>query len=339
MALVTLGNTGVPVSKIGFGLMGLSAFYGKPAPQEHVDAMLNRALELGCSFWDTADLYGGSEDRVGEWFAKTGRRSEVFLATKFAYHRLNDDVMPEYEIRGDPAYIKEACESSLRRLQTDHIDLYYQHRTDPNVPIETTVGAMAELVQAGKVKYLGLSECSEATLRRAYKVHPIAAVQIEYSPYVQYTETVGLAAACRELGVALIGYSPLSRGALSGTMSSATAFAADDVRPMLPFFQQETLKKNEALLAKLNALAESKGVTTSQLVLAWIVAKGVIPIPGTTKLDRLDENFAQLKNPSLDLTPAEVAALDALELHKNVAGERYPEQFEAGCLIDTPELV
>ncbi|KAK9470241.1 putative aldo-keto reductase [Dipodascopsis tothii] len=329
--LTPLGRNGPLVSKIGYGAMGLSAWYGTSFTADQAATVLTRAADLGCTFWDTADVYGDNEELIGEWFTKTGRRDEIFLASKFAF----DFSTGAAVLRGEPEYVKAACAKSLARLQTDRIDLYYQHRSDPNVPIELTVGAMAELVKEGKVKYLGLSECSESTLRRAHKVHPITAVQVEYSPFIQSAETSGLAAACRELGVAIVAYSPLGRGLLAGGFRSTSELSQDDGRPGIEMFQGESLEANLVLVDKIGAMAAAKGVTKAQLVLAWIQSRGVIPIPGTTKIARLEENLAGL-NGALELTPAEVAEIETI--HKSVLGQRYPAEFMSMLQIETPEL-
>lgn len=282
-----LGKNGPAVTAIGFGAMGLSAFY--PRGQMSYDEsfkLLDHLIETGCTFWDTADIYQDNEDLLGAWFKQTGRRNEIFLATKFANTTDKDG---NRTVRGDYEYVKQACDRSLKRLGTESIDLYYAHRIDPKVPIEKTVGAMAELVKSGKVRYLGLSECSAETLRRAYAVHPIAAIQMEYSPFALdiESEQIGLLKVARELGVAIVAYSPLGRGMLTGQYKSLEDFDEGDVRRAFPRFQPGNFEKNLVIVDKLRELAEKKGITSGQLTLAWILAQGgdFIPIPGTKKIN------------------------------------------------------
>ncbi|KAK9470242.1 NADP-dependent oxidoreductase domain-containing protein [Dipodascopsis tothii] len=330
---VQLGANGPLVSKIGYGAMGLSAFYGTNLSADAAGEVLSRVIAAGCTFWDTSDVYMNNEDVIGEWFEKTGRRDEIFLASKFGVNFGGDG----RAIRGDREYIRQCCDKSLARLKTDHLDLYYQHRTDPSTPIEETVAALAELVKEGKIRYIGLSECNEATLRRAHKVHPITAIQIEYSPFVQFAETIGLAAACRELGVGIVAYSPLKQGFVAGSFSTLGDLSKEDTRFIVPQFEAENVAHNLALVERMDAMAKKKGVTKSQLVLAWLVSRGVVPIPGTTKVERVDENYAMFKNPSLALTPEEVAEFDANEFHTAVIGERSSPWYMEALLVDTPE--
>ncbi len=313
-----LGRSGAQVSALGLGCMGMSEFYGRSDRRESL-LTLERALELGVSFWDTADMYGvGENERLLAEVLKT-RRSEVLLATKFGNRR-----GPRGEflgVDGRPEYVRQACEASLQRLGVEQIDLYYQHRVDRNVPIEDTVGAMAELVRAGKVRLLGLSEAAAATLRRAHAVHPIAALQTEYSLWTRDLEAEVLPA-CRELGVTLVAYSPLGRGFLTGRFRKPEDLAADDWRRMGPRFQGENFVANLALAERIQALAARKGCTPAQLALAWLLARGedVVPIPGTRQRARLEENAAAVE---LRLTPAENAELsDSLPPAR---GARYPE--------------
>ncbi|MFG6464241.1 aldo/keto reductase [Roseateles sp. DXS20W] len=314
-----LGTTGPEVSALGLGCMGMSDFYG-PADDEQSLAVLNRALDIGINFLDTADMYGiGANERLLRRLL-LARRGEVVLATKFGHVRSTDGAVTR--IDGSPAYVRQACDASLDRLGVDHIDLYYQHRVDKTVPIEETVGAMAELVKAGKVRHLGLSEASAATIRRAHAVHPIAAVQTEYSMWSRDVEAEVLPT-CRELGIALVPYSPLGRGFLTGAIRSADQLAADDRRRIHPRFQGENLDHNLALADSLAVLAEEWRCTPAQLALAWLLDRGddIVPIPGTRSVKRLDEN-ARAAGIQLDDGRRErIAAL--LQRHA-IAGTRYP---------------
>jgi len=329
-----LGRDGPQVTAIGFGAMGLSAFYGTPKPDEERFAVLDKAYELGEHFWDSADAYMDNEDLIGQWFKKTGNRDKIFLATKFALY-----VMPDGSrtIRGDKEYVKQACDKSLKRLGIDTIDLYYQHRTDPKVPIEETVGAMSELVKEGKVRYLGLSECSADTLRRACKVHHIAAVQVEYSPFYTEIETdhIGLFKACQELGVAIVAYAPLGRGMLTGKYRSPDDFEKDDWRRGVARYSKENFPKNLQLVDKIQQIAEKKGCTSGQLSMAWLLAQSenVIPIPGTTRISNLEENLGALK---VKITPEEEKEIRKAVHEAERVGNRYPDAMMAGLFIDTP---
>lgn len=315
----SLGRSGLSVSAIGLGCMGMSEFYG-PSDDEQSLATLAAALDLGINFFDTADMYGvGHNERLLGRFLK-GRRDSVILATKFGNVRGPNG--ERLGISGTPDYVRSACDASLERLGIDTIDLYYQHRVDPKTPIEETVGAMKGLVEAGKVRFLGLSECSVATLRKAYAVHPITAVQIEYSLWSREPEEEMLAA-CRELGVAFVAYSPLGRSFLTGAVSTPDALADDDFRRSNPRFSGEALKTNLALVEALKDFAAGKGVTSAQIALAWILGKddNIIPIPGTRRQKYLEENVAATR---IRLSPDEIAALDALFAPDAVAGTRYP---------------
>lgn len=313
-----LGRSGAAVSAIGLGCMGMSEFYGASDEAESL-ATLDRSIEIGVTFWDTADMYGSGENEKLLAKVLKDRRDEVFLATKFGNVRgPNGEFLG---VRGTPEYVKQACDASLRRLGVDRIDLYYQHRVDPNVPIEDTVGAMAELVSEGKVRFLGLSEAAAGTVRRAAAVHPIAALQTEYSLWTRDVEAEILPT-CRELGVALVAYSPLGRGFLTGRFRSLDDLPADDYRRNNPRFQGENFAKNLALADRIKEIADSKGGTPAQIAIAWLLAQGddVIPIPGTRTTGRLEENAASV---DVTLTPDELKELtDALP---EAAGTRYPE--------------
>ncbi|EFX02213.1 aldo-keto reductase [Grosmannia clavigera kw1407] len=328
-----LGRNGPQVTAMGFGLMGLSAFYGSMGDEAERFAFLDHLYASGERFWDTADMYGDSEDLLGRWFKKNpGARETIFLASKFGF-------TPDRTIRSDPAYAKEACARSLSRLGIDHIDLYYVHRVDTVTPIEDTVEALVDLKKQGKIRYIGLSEVSPTTLRRACAVHPIAAVQMEYSPFeliVEQPKDTGLLATCRELGVALVAYSPLGRGLLTGQYRSPADFGKDDFRVMMPRFSPENFPKNLALVDTLSSLASSKGCTTSQLTLAWLMHQGddIFPIPGTKKIKYYDDNLGAL---SVKLTDAEAAAIRTAVDSAEIVGERYPPQMSVALMADTPE--
>jgi aryl-alcohol dehydrogenase-like predicted oxidoreductase len=288
---------------------------------------LHRALELGVNFLDTADMYGPhtNEQLIGQAIA--GKREQVFLASKFGIVR--DPANPARRgVNGRPEYIREAIDGTLRRLGIETLDLYYQHRIDPEVAIEETVGAMAELVKQGKVRYLGLSEASAATLERAHKVHPISALQSEYSLWSRDQEDNGCLAACQRLGIAFVPYSPLGRGFLTGALQSPDDFGADDYRRLSPRFQGDNFAKNLQLVKQVQRLAADKGVTAGQLALAWVLAQGdfIIPIPGTKQRRYLEQNVAAV---SITLTPAELAALDAIFPADATAGLRYPKEVMA----------
>lgn len=318
-----LGRQGPEVSAIGLGCMGMSDFYGQRDPAESM-ATLHRALELGVTLLDTADMYGPhtNEELVGH--AIRGQRNQVFLATKFGIVRDPQD--PHRRgINGRPAYVRSSCEGSLRRLGVDTIDLYYQHRVDPATPIEETVGAMADLVRQGKVRYLGLSEVSAATLERACAVHPITAVQTEYSLWSRDPE-VAVLAACRRLGVGFVAYSPLGRGFLTGAFQKPDDFAEDDFRRFNPRFQGENFTRNLALVDQVRVLAQRKGCQPSQLALAWVLARGedMVPIPGTKQRRYLEENIAAVE---VSFTEAELAEIDAVFPPDAAAGSRYAEEM------------
>ncbi|TMK78692.1 MAG: aldo/keto reductase [Actinobacteria bacterium] len=321
----TLGNEGLAVSKLGLGCMGMSEFYGRTDEPEGI-ATIRRALELGVTLLDTADVYGPftNERLVGR--AIEGRREQVVLATKFGNVRRPDG--ERLGIRGDRAYVHEACEASLERLGVDYIDLYYQHRVDRKTPIEETVGAMAELVAAGKVRYLGLSEASPATIRRAHAVHPISALQSEYSLWSRDPEDDVLPTV-RELGIGYVAYSPLGRGFLSGQIRSPEDLAEDDFRRENPRFQGENFARNLELVERVRAIADEKGVTASQLALAWVLSRGddVVPIPGTKRRRYLEENVPAAE---VELTAAEIDDIESVFPKGAVAGERYADMSSVG---------
>jgi aryl-alcohol dehydrogenase-like predicted oxidoreductase len=315
-----LGKSGLAVSAMGLGCMGMSDFYGPSDDERSIDT-LHHAIDLGIDFWDTSDMYGqGRNERlVGR--ALAGRRDQVVLATKFGIVRGEDGAV--IGVNGRPDYVRQACDASLERLGVEVIDLYYQHRVDPAVPIEETVGAMAELVKAGKVRHLGLSEAAAATLHRAAAVHPIAALQTEYSLWTRDIEDEILSA-CRVLGIGLVAYSPLGRGFLSGKIQSLDDLDPSDWRRHHPRFQGENLEKNLGLARRIQELAEGHGCTPAQLALAWLLSRGkdIVPIPGTRHRERLEENAGacQVKLSADDLATIE----DALP-RSMVAGTRYPE--------------
>ncbi|WP_242335100.1 MULTISPECIES: aldo/keto reductase [Anaeromyxobacter] len=315
-----LGKQGLSVSAMGLGCMGMSEFYG-PGDEAESIATIHRALELGVDFLDTADMYGPfkNEELVGR--AIRDRRDRVVLATKFGNERRADGTW--VGVNGKPDYVRSACDASLRRLGVDVIDLYYQHRVDPTVPIEDTVGAMAELVRAGKVRYLGLSEAAPATIRRAHAVHPISALQSEYSLWSRDPEDEILPTV-RALGIGFVAYSPLGRGFLSGRFRSPADLPEGDYRRNAPRFQGENFAKNLELVEHVRKLAEGRGVTPSQLALAWVLARGedLVPIPGTKRRKYLEENVAAA---SIRLTPEELARIDRIAPKGAAAGERYPE--------------
>lgn len=319
MERVALGSQGLVVSRQGLGCMGMSESYGEADERESI-ATIERALELGVTFFDTADVYGPFTNEVLVGRALKGRRGDVVIATKFG--NLRGPNGERLGISGKPEYVREACDASLKRLGIDHIDLYYQHRVDPETPIEETVGAMAELVRAGKVRYLGLSEATPEDIRRANAVHPITALQTELSLWSREPEAEILPL-CRELGIGFVAYSPLGRGFLSGTVTSPDDFEPGDFRRISPRFQGENFQRNLDLVTHLRELAAAKGCTPAQLALAWVLQfNGVVPIPGTKRRKYLEENVAAN---DIQLTQAELDAIDAVLPAGSAAGDRYPQ--------------
>ncbi|MEK9644653.1 MAG: aldo/keto reductase [Alphaproteobacteria bacterium] len=314
-----LGNSDVQISEIGLGCMTMTGIYGKADDAESI-ATIQAALDAGMNFIDTSDAYGGGKNEELIAKAIAGRRDDAFIATKFGNIYARD---PERGADGRPEYVKEACDKSLQRLGIDVIDLYFQHRVDQQVPIEETVGAMKELIDAGKVKYLGLSECSSETLRKAHAVHPISAVQSELSLWTQFALTDHLPV-CRELDVSYVAYSPLGRGMLTGAIKSDSDMMENDRRREHPRFQGDNLKHNAAIVAPIEALAKDKGYTPAQIALAWCLAQGenVIPIPGSKQLDHLNLNIAAC---DVELTPADLDKLADSIPPDFTAGSRYPD--------------
>jgi aryl-alcohol dehydrogenase-like predicted oxidoreductase len=318
-----LGNEGLRVSSIGLGVMGMSEFYGTPDEVECI-ATLERAIEIGVSFWDTADAYGSghNEELIGEFIRERGWRDRIVLATKFGFVRKDGVAVG---ISGSPDYVASACEASLARLGFDEIDLYYQHRVDPAVPIEETVGAMADLVKAGKVRTLGLSEVSAESLRRAHAVHPISAVQTEYSLWSRDPEREGgILEACRELGVGFVPYSPLGRGFLTGQIKTLEELGADDFRLTTPRFERENFAANLKLVEDVTAIAADIDCSPGQLALAWLLAQGddVVPIPGTKRRKYLEDNAGAAR---VELSADVLARIDSALPRGAAAGERYGE--------------
>ncbi|KAJ8489816.1 hypothetical protein ONZ45_g13429 [Pleurotus djamor] len=324
------------VNAIGYGTMGLSAAYVQtPLPDEERFKVLDAVYENGTTFWDTADCYNDSEDLLGKWFKRTGKRNEIFLATKFSLGSPSGKIAD-----GDPEYVRKAIDKSLKRLGTDHVELWYMHRPDPTVPIELTVGAMAEQVKAGKVKYLGLSECSAKTLRRAHAVHPITAIQVEYSPFTVdiEDEKIGLLKAARELGVNVIAYSPLGRGFLTGQVRGPEDLEPGDWRLQVPRYSKENFPNILKIAEGLKAIGARHNATAGQVSLAWVLAQGedFIPIPGTTKVKYVKENADAV---NVKLTEDELKEVRAIVAQADAAqGDRYPSYLMPVLFGDTPEL-
>ncbi|OAR01205.1 hypothetical protein LLEC1_00169 [Akanthomyces lecanii] len=321
----TLGRNGPQVTGIGLGLMSFAGWYKQQDTSEETALdFLDRAYELGERFWDTADVYTNSEARVGAWFQRSGKRDDIFLATKFALRQTPQGRV----LDNDPAYVKEACAKSLETLGIDTIDLYYCHRVDEKTPIEHTVKAMAELKAEGKIRYLGLSECSAATIRRAHAVHPISAYQVEYNPLFLDIEPpkTEILQTCRELGIAIVAYSPMARGLLTGAIKSHSDLAKDDFRATVPKFSEENFPKILALGERIRAIGDKHGATPAQVCLAWVAAQGddFISIPGTTTTKYLEENVKAL---NVKLSADEVAELRKYAEATELPGDRYPTSF------------
>ncbi len=318
----TLGRNGPVVSALGLGCMGMSAFYGGRGDDAAAIAVIHRALERGVTLLDTADMYGPHTNEMLVGRAIAGRRGQVVLATKFGV-RLDPSDPQARGVDGRPEYVQAACEASLKRLGVEHIDLYYQHRVDPQVPIEDTVGAMARLVEQGKVRWLGLSEAAPETIRRAHAVHPLTALQTEYSLWSREPEDNGVLATVRELGIGFVPYSPLGRGFLTGAIRTPADFDADDYRRHSPRFQGDNFARNLTLVEQVRALAAARGVSAGQLALAWVLARGedLVPIPGTKRLAYLEENLGAL---DIVLDAADLARIEAVFPPAAAAGARYP---------------
>lgn len=319
-----LGHHGPHVSAIGLGCMGMSDFYTTGVDEREAIATLHRAVELGVTLFDTADMYGPHTNEALLGRALHGKRASIYLATKFGLVRSSD---PHARgVNGRPEYVRQSVDGSLERLNTDYLDLYYQHRVDPLVPIEETIGAMAELVKAGKVRHIGISEASAETIQRAHAVHPLAAVQSEYSLWSRDPEHDGVLDTCRRLGIAFVAYSPLGRGFLTGELKSPEDFAADDYRRFNPRFQADNFNRNLVLVERVKTLAANKGISAAQLALAWVLAQGnhVIPIPGTKQRKYLESNVAAA---AVTLSADELAHLDEIFAAEGVvAGDRYNAQ-------------
>jgi len=335
MSLPTRKIGTTTVSAIGYGAMGIAAAYGMPQADEERFKLLDAVYANGCTFWDTADIYHDSEDLIGNWFKRTGKRNDIFLATKFG-----STFDPNRMVNGSPEYVKQSIEKSLRRLGVDYVDLYYLHRPDQTTPIEHTVGAMAELVKAGKVKYLGLSECSAATLRRAHAVHPIAALQVEYSPFTLDIEDdkIALLNTARELGIAIVAYAPLGRGLLTGQYKSPDDFEEKDFRRGVARYSKENFPNILQLADGLKRIGEKHNATAGQVSIAWLLAQGndIIPIPGTKKVKYLEENLAAAK---VQLSPADLKQVRSeAERADTSQGDRYPPMMAGLLFLDTPEL-
>lgn len=317
---VQLGASDLRVHPLGLGCMGMSAYYPPFPSKEECIPVIHRALQLGCNFFDTSDSYGNgaNEELLGEAIKKANvNRSDLIIATKFGLQIQPDGTMG---VNGKPEYVRKCCEASLKRLGMDYIDLYYQHRVDPSTPIEDTVKEMAQLIKDGKVRYLGLSECSVANLRRAHAVHPITAVQVEYSLWSTHIEEDGILNTCRELGITVVAYSPLARGFLGGQIKKYEDLDETDLRRNQPRFQPENFSKNLELLAVIEALAKGKNCTSSQVALAWVISQqGVVAIPGTKKISYLEENYGAMK---VQITELEIKNIRGFLSQFVIAGDR-----------------
>ncbi|EJD05613.1 Aldo/keto reductase [Fomitiporia mediterranea MF3/22] len=327
---------GTEVFPIGYGAMGISAYYtrAKPLTDEERFAVLDTAYESGCNHWDTADVYGDSEELLGNWFKRTNKRSEIFLASKCG-------IVQGIGVDGSPKHVKEAIESSLKKLGVDYIDLYYLHRPDTKTPIEHTIGALAEFVKKGKIRHIGLSECSASTLRRAHAVHPIAALQVEYSPFtldIEFPE-VNLLKTARELGVTIVAYSPLGRGLLTGQYKSPDDFEEDDFRRTIPRYSKENFPNILSLVSSIQKIGDKYGASSGQVALAWLLAQGedVVAIPGTTRIKALKENIDAA---NVKLSPEDVAEVRRLAENAEAGkhGDRYPPGMREQLFADTPPL-
>ncbi|XVF65429.1 hypothetical protein PTKIN_Ptkin09bG0248600 [Pterospermum kingtungense] len=329
---IKLGSQGMEVSAQGLGCMSMSAFYGPPKPEPDMINLIHHAINCGVTFLDTSDVYGPHTNEILLGKALQGIRDKVELATKFG--ACFED--GRREIRGDPAFVRQACEASLKRLGMDCIDLYYQHRVDTRVPIEVTVGELKKLVEEGKIKYVGLSEASASTIRRAHAVHPITAVQLEWSLWARDVEEE-IVPTCRELGIGIVSYSPLGRGFFSSGPKLVETFSDGDFRKVLPRFQPENLEHNKHLFERVDEIAKRKGCSPSQLALAWLHHQGddVCPIPGTTKIENLNENIRAL---SVKLTPQEMTELESIASPDAVKGDRYDDTVPTYKNSDTPPL-
>ncbi|GLJ05420.1 hypothetical protein SUGI_0017940 [Cryptomeria japonica] len=327
---IKLGSEGFEVSAQGLGCMSMSALYGPPKPEDEMISLIHHAVSRGITFLDTADVYGPHTNELLIGKALKGIREKVQLATKFGITVAGEKI----EARGDPAYVRACCEGSLKRLDVDCIDLYIQHRIDTKVPIEVTIGEMKKLVEEGKIKYIGLSEASASTIRRAHAVHPITAVQIEWSLWSRDIEEE-IVPTCRELGIGIVSYSPLGRGFLSSGAKIAEGLANDDYRKSLPRFSGENLERNKIIFEKLCAIASSKGCTPGQLALAWLQHQGsdVVPIPGTTKVKNLEENIDAL---FVKLSPDDMKELEAIVSSGAVHGDRYSGSYLTWMTSETP---
>ncbi|KAK9288401.1 hypothetical protein L1049_016857 [Liquidambar formosana] len=328
-----LGSQGLEVSAQGLGCMGMSAFYGPPKPDADMITLIHHAINSGITFLDTSDIYGPftNELLLGQAL-KGGMRERVELASKFGISFADG----KSEVRGDPAYVRAACEASLKRLQLDCIDLYYQHRVDTRLPIEVTMGELKKLVEEGKIKYVGLSEACASTIRRAHAIHPITAVQLEWSLWTRDVEEE-IVPTCRELGIGIVAYSPLGHGFLSSGAKLVESLAKDDSRKSLPRFQPENLEHNKNLFERVNEMAARKGCTPSQLALAWVHHQGndVCPIPGTTKIENFNQNIGAL---SVKLSPEDMAELECIASADAVKGDRYGDNIATWKDSETPAL-